>query len=212
MAPFFSAQPSSAAPCHRRSKVRHLSPINTLAVGIILSLLTAPAQAQSEEEAGFVTAFIRLAMVVSDVERSKHFYQHALGYRARFDGDITRPAVLTQLGLSDDHRVRFVVLASPDTPPGVEWPDAAMLGLLSVDPALPVMSRPKGADLAIGEGMLATVTTDMDTVYERLQELKARVLLPPMTSPDGSERELVFHDPDGIRVHVVERQADRRSP
>ncbi len=72
------------------------------------------------------------------------------------------------------------------------------------------MRRPGGADLAVGEGMLAVMTTDMDRVYTRLQQLNARILLPPMNSPDGSERELVFHDPDGIRIHVVERQRDAR--
>ncbi len=180
-------------------------------VWVLAAALLSSTSLLASEDDGFVSAFIRLAIVVSDLERSNLFYQQALGYEVRFDGDITRPAVLTQMGLPDDHQVRFVVLASPATPPGIDWPPAAMIGLLGVTPPLPVMRRPGGADLAVGEGMLAVMTTDMDRVYTRLQQLNARILLPPMTSPDGSERELVFHDPDGIRIHVVERRRDARS-
>jgi len=41
--------------------------------------------------------------------------------------------------------------------------------------------------------MMAMRTTDIDTVYARLQELDAKILLHPMKSPDGT------------RIHVVER-------
>ena len=53
--------------------------------------------------------------------------------------------------------------------------------------------------------MMAVRTSDIETVYARLQELGAKFLLHPMKSPDGTQTELVVHDPDGVRIHVVER-------
>ena len=40
---------------------------------------------------------------------------------------------------------------------------------------------------------------------KRLQELDAKILLHPMRAHEGTAWELVVHDPDGIRIHVVQR-------
>jgi predicted enzyme related to lactoylglutathione lyase len=52
---------------------------------------------------------------------------------------------------------------------------------------------------------MAVRTSDIETVYRRLEQLGARILLEPMKSPDGRQAELVVHDPDGVRIHVVQR-------
>jgi hypothetical protein len=72
-------------------------------------------------------------------------------------------------------------------------------------PVLLSPHRPSDVNLVSGEAMMAMRATDIDTVYARLQELDAKILLHPMKSPDGIQIELVVHDPDGTRVHVVER-------
>jgi hypothetical protein len=46
--------------------------------------------------------------------------------------------------------------------------------------------------------------TNKDT-QTRLQELDAKILLHPMRAHEGTAWELVVHDPDGIRIHVVQR-------
>ncbi len=66
------------------------------------------------------------------------------------------------------------------------------------------MQRPASSDLAIGEGMLAVVTSDISLAYDRARQAGVRILLAPTPSPDGSESEMVLHDPDGFRIHVVE--------
>jgi catechol 2,3-dioxygenase-like lactoylglutathione lyase family enzyme len=152
-----------------------------------------------------VSTLLRVALVVRDVEASKRFYTYALGYEVSFEGDITRPAVVAQLGLEPGQRASFVVLRSSQVIKGQKR-DGAMIGLLSVtDPTPPAMQRPEGADLAVGEAMMAVVTSDIGRVHARLRELGARILVEPMKSPDGREIELVVRDPDGVRVHVVER-------
>jgi hypothetical protein len=109
------------------------------------------------------------------------------------------------MGLAQDRTVRFAILRSSHMIEGKKR-EGAQLGLIQVgNPPLPVMRRPAGADLAAGETMMAMRTTDIALVYARMKELKARILLEPMTSPDGRETELVVHDPDGVRIHVVQR-------
>ena len=99
----------------------------------------------------------------------------------------------------------FTVLESSQVIAGVRR-DGAMFGLLSItNPAPPVMRRPDAAPLAVGEAMMAVRTTDIATVHARLKELGATLLLEPMRSADGKQTELVVYDPDGIRIHVVQR-------
>lgn len=167
--------------------------------------LAATAKAADAPPPEVVSVLSRTAIVVHDLAKSTRFYTYALGYRVVFDGDITRPIIATQLGLAEGQRAWFTVLESSNVIAGQKR-DGAMIGLLSItDPAPPRMARPAGHELAVGEAMLAVRTTDIAAVHARLQELGAKILLEPLGSPDGAQVELVVHDPDGIRIHVVER-------
>ena len=165
----------------------------------------AAAQATVEESGeGFDTALLRVALSVRDLDKSKRFYSDVLGMRPGFDGDISRPAVLEQLQLADTQTVRFAILHSAKAI-GPRDVTGAMIGLMQVsNPAPEHMQRPPGATMATGEGVLAMLTSDIYAVEARLKEVGATVLYGPKKSVDGSEAEVVFYDPDGIRVHVVQ--------
>lgn len=159
----------------------------------------------SSESDATTSVMSRMTMVVADIEASKRFYNYALGYEVLSDSVITNPVVKVQMGVANDRSVRFAILRSSHIIDGKKR-EGAQLGLIQVgNPALPAMTRPTGADLASGEAMMAMRTTNIDLVYARLKELKARILLEPMKTPDGRETELVVHDPDGVRIHVVQR-------
>jgi catechol 2,3-dioxygenase-like lactoylglutathione lyase family enzyme len=146
-----------------------------------------------------------MTMVVADIEASKRFYSYGLGYEVQSDNVIANPVVKTQMGVAQDREVRFAILRSSNVIAGKKR-EGAQLGLIQVgNPPLPAMKRPPGADLASGEAMMAMRTTDIKLVHARLKQLGARILLEPMVSPDGKETELVVHDPDGVRIHVVQR-------
>lgn len=152
-----------------------------------------------------VSVMSRMTMVVADAERSTRFYSYALGYEVVSDRLVDNPVVKVQLGLEPERTVRFVILRSSHLIGG-QRREGAQLGLLQVDhPPLPAMRRPPGAPLASGEAMMAMRTSDIALVHRRLRELGARIVLEPMKSPDGRETELVVHDPDGVRIHVVQR-------
>lgn len=155
------------------------------------------------------SVMLRTALVVSDIEASKRFYSYALGYTVSYEGDISRPAVLGQLQLEEGRKVSFAVLKGASSVKGREL-TGAMIGLLHVDnPPLAEMVRPGPDTMATGEGMMAIVSSDIASIYERVQELGATVLWPPTLSADESESEMVVYDPDGIRIHVVERHKAR---
>lgn len=161
--------------------------------------------AQAETSADPVSVMSRMTIVVKDADAATRFYTYALGYKVRADRVIDRDIVKIQMGVDMDQTIRFVILQSSHEILGRRR-EGAGIGLIQIgNPAAPVMTRPGGVDLASGEAMMAVRTTDIETVYDRLLELDAKILLHPMKSPDGTQTELVVHDPDGTRIHVVER-------
>jgi len=159
----------------------------------------------AEQDGSPDSALLRIAIPVRDIDSSKRFYSDVLGFESGFDGDITSPWVTRLLQLDDGQTVRFAILNSAENIAAGAG-HGAMIGLLQVDnPALPPLQRPEGSSLVSGEGILAMITSDVESVYTRLQEFDTRILFGPSRSADGSEIELVFYDPDGIRVHVVQR-------
>lgn len=156
-----------------------------------------------------ISVMSRMTLVVKDADISKRFYTYALRYEVLADREIDREIVKIQMSVEMDQTIRFVILKSSHEILGKKR-DGAGLGLIQIgNPAPPVMTRPKGADLASGEAMMAVRTSNIDTVYARLKKLDAKFLLHPMKSPDGTQTELVVHDPDGVRIHVVERPDTR---
>ena len=172
---------------------------------VVFVLCAVLVRSTASADDAFNSTLVRTAIVVSDVDVSKQFYSRAFGFRVGFDGDITRPSVRHMLGLSDLQTAHFTVLHGSERLDG-EPVAKSMIGLLYVaGPELEAIERPASHSLAIGEAMLAIMTDDIAAVFQRVRELDATILMEPMPSPDGSESELVLRDPDGLRIHVVER-------
>lgn len=182
--------------------------ITAMSAFLLFGALPLFAQATNErmgDASDPVSVMSRMTLVVKDADIATRFYTYGLGYEVLADRVIDREIVKIQMGVSMDQTIRFVILKSSHEILGKKRQGAG-LGLIQVgNPAPPIMTRPNGADLASGEAMMAVRTSDIETVYARLQELNAKFLLHPMKSPDGTQTELVVHDPDGVRIHVVER-------
>jgi catechol 2,3-dioxygenase-like lactoylglutathione lyase family enzyme len=191
---------------YRSGRVRNCTLILALALLFVIAPnVQAGNDAAETDEQLLVSVLSRMTILVKDVDVSKRFYTYALGYEVLLDKDISRQSVLELMGLGPEQRVRFAILESSHIIEGIRR-EGAGLGLIQVsNPSPPVMSRPEGAMLASGESMMAVRTSDIETVYQRLQELGARIVIEPITTTDGSETELVVHDPDGVRIHVVQR-------
>ena len=181
----------------------------SLLFSVTVTILDPPlafAQGDTIQESDDPTSVLsRMTIVVKDADIASRFYTYALGYEVRADRVIDREIVKIQMGVEMDQTIRFVILQSSHEILGKRR-EGAGIGLIQIgNPAPPVMTRPGGVDLASGEAMMAVRTSNIATVYARLQELDAKILLHPMKSPDGTQTELVVHDPDGTRIHVVER-------
>jgi len=168
-------------------------------LALVLSVLTASATAQD----GPTPHFGRATVVVSDADVSKRFYSYGLGYEVVADQVIDRPVVKDQMNLDHDRTVRFVILRSSNVILGKKR-DGAQIGLIQVgNPPAKPMTRPEGEIVSPGEVMLATRTTDIAEVERRMKALGARFMVERMVV--GEQQELVVWDPDGVRIHVVER-------
>ena len=182
----------------------HAHAIRFAATAVLLCLSATVVAEEEVDGEQSISALLRVAITVSDIEVSKRFYSYALGYSVGFEGDITSPWVTDLLQLHDGQTARFVVLKGGDTIGGQSL-SSAMIGLMQIDnPPLQKLERPGEQSLAAGESVMAIVTEDIAVVYDRLLELNARVLHPPTIKPNGSETELVVYDPDGVRIHVVQ--------
>jgi catechol 2,3-dioxygenase-like lactoylglutathione lyase family enzyme len=184
--------------------VRAASTFTLLIVLGSASTLSAPfAAAQQPEE--LATSFSRTMIVVRDLEASKRFYTYALGFTVQRELELTDATTKAQLGIPLSRRARFAVVVPRARLHG-KARTTASVGLLQLDaPASTPLSRPTNEVLAIGEHVMALRTNDIATVHARLKELAARIAVPPVTSPDGKQIELVVYDPDGVRIHVDQR-------
>jgi catechol 2,3-dioxygenase-like lactoylglutathione lyase family enzyme len=152
-----------------------------------------------------VTILSRMTLVVRDADIAKRFYSEGLGYQIKVDQQIDSDWVRKLLQLQPRQTVRFVVLGNSQIIEG-EKREAAGIGLMQIGaPGAPVMTRPDNAGLASGEAMMAMRTSDIETVYRNLQKIGATILVSPTRSDNGLEQELVVRDPDGVRLHIVQR-------
>jgi catechol 2,3-dioxygenase-like lactoylglutathione lyase family enzyme len=149
--------------------------------------------------------FMRTMVVVRDLTVSKRFYSYAFGLRVERETELEDALTKSQLGIPMSRRARFVLLVSDGVLAGRKRPSAS-IGLLQLDnPSSGALSRPINEVLAAGEHVMALRTNDIAAVHARLQELGARYAVQPVKTPDGSATELVVYDPDGVRIHVVQR-------
>ena len=149
--------------------------------------------------------FMRTMIVVRDIERSKRFYTQAFGFRVAQHLTLEDALTKAQLGIPLSRRATFALLVNDAIIDGRKRPTAS-IGLLQLDaPASAPLMRPAGEVLAAGEHVMALRTNDIGTVHRTLQALGARYAVDPVTTADGAATELVVYDPDGVRIHVVQR-------
>jgi len=148
-----------------------------------------------------VSALVRAALIVADLDRSIVFYRDVLGLPAiYFDGELAHAAVPKLLGIPADARVRARIVQA-------EGPPFGMVGLFEVTPAPPrVAKRADGVN--VGEAVLVFYAADLDPIVARLTAGGHRILCPPTflrVTPTRGQREMTCADPDGVLVNLIER-------
>jgi catechol 2,3-dioxygenase-like lactoylglutathione lyase family enzyme len=150
----------------------------------------------------------RITMLVSDLERSKRFYQ-ALGFHEDRRVEVSDAPSLKVFGLPEGTRLTFIRLTMDNTL-STGRIDGGTIGLAQVHnrKLQPLRKLTKGATM-IGTPILIFTTDGVDAVHSRLKALGAEIVEVPMAA-SGGLRSMVARDPDGTRMEITQPAAPPR--
>jgi catechol 2,3-dioxygenase-like lactoylglutathione lyase family enzyme len=132
-------------------------------------------------------------IVVTDLERSLHFYRDLLGLRVVRSMQEAGAYLDNMLGLKDV-QVTTVKLAAGSAPTLVE-----LLKFTSH-----VEAQSMRTAYTPGPTHIAFTVEDLDLVYANLTRNGVRFNAPPQLSPDGYAKVTFCHDPDGALIELVQ--------
>ena len=152
-----------------------------------------------------LNGFLRTTLFCSSAERSLALYRDILGFAVVEDKTISGPAAGALLNLGEC-RLRMIMLApSPKAAP--------VIGLFEIsDAAIPSLAF-QARCIAHGQAAIVISTDDFAALYRRLMDHGVIFLTPPADyvkrqssahAPAGIYREMIFRDPDGVLVSVIE--------
>ena len=153
------------------------------------------------------SAMVRTAIFVSDLERSRAFYETILGWTEVYiDVELTEGNTWQLLGQPPGAGCHALILKAPGDPMG-------MVGLFQLkEDAPPKAQRPEGRRAHIGEGCMVFYCQDLDPVVAALQAGGHEILSPPVAFKVGDyekQREMIFRDPDGMMINLIEWDLSR---
>lgn len=148
-----------------------------------------------------VSPLVRAALFVSDLERSRAFYE-ALGFtEVYFEGPLDQASTAAALHVSASTVARCAILKTPGQP------NFGMVGLFELTrPAPPALHR-SASGPSLGEVALVVYTDDLAGLLSRAGELGAKEVWDPITfvMPHRRQQETCLRDPDGVLVNVIGR-------
>ena len=153
------------------------------------------------------SAMVRTAIFVSDLARSRAFYETVLGMREVYiDVDLSDGNAWKLLGQPEGSGCHAVILKVPG-------PAMGMVGLfeLQEDPA-PAIERPAGSRAHVGEGCMVFYCQDLDPVVAELEAGGHEILSRPepfQARGRVKQREMIFRDPDGMMINLIEWDLER---
>ena len=150
-----------------------------------------------------VGVMVRTALFVSDLDRSTAFYRDILGIAGTYnEGELTHEAAAKLLGMPASAKIRYRILKQAD------GPNRGMVGLFEItNPAPPTFTKRRDG-ISIGETCLVFYCDDVEAVHQKLIAEGHTVLCPPthlQVTPTKGQPEMVFADPDGVLVNLIQR-------
>ena len=150
-----------------------------------------------------VGTMVRSALMVSNLERSTAFYREILGIAGTYaEGELTHPAAAKLLGMPASSLTRYRIIKQEG------GPNRGMVGLFEVsNPAPPTFTKRKDS-VNVGEVCLVFYCDNVEGVHRKLVAGGHTVLCPPthlQVTKDKGQPEMVFMDPDGILVNLIQR-------
>ena len=140
-----------------------------------------------------VTGFRHTGIVVSDMDKSLHFYRDLLGLEvwADFRDDSEYVQSVTE---EPGANIWMIKLKAPD------GASVELLQYLS-DPA---QVPPPTRSCSVGCNHVAFAVDDIHAMHGKLRSEGIRFHTPPALSPDGGAKATYCRDPEGVIVELVE--------
>lgn len=152
-----------------------------------------------------LSALVRSALMVADLDRSSAFYGDVLGMRdVYWEGVLRGTSVERLLAVPEGSICRARILTA--TPQNM-----GMVGLFEISNPQPATVRKDPTTSQIGEAFLVFYASDLDVVMARLAAAGHTVVCPPIAlEHDGKvkQREMTCADPDGIKINLIEWDPD----
>ena len=152
-----------------------------------------------------ISAMVRTALFVRDLDASTRFYRDLLGLKQEFfSGELTEGNAYRLLGVPEGTYTRAMILKVPG-------PAFGMVGLFELTQPTPPEATRDLSQSNVGETCLVFYCSDLDPIVEKLDEGGHRILCRPIRLQIGDQlkqREMSFRDPDGIMVNLIEWDPD----
>ncbi|MEM6682876.1 MAG: VOC family protein [Pseudomonadota bacterium] len=152
-----------------------------------------------------LSALVRSALIVSDIQRSSAFYGEVLGLTdVYWEGTLEGSSLERLLSVTPGSICRARILkATPEA--------MGMVGLFELSsPTVPAISKTR-TPAQVGEAFLVFYASDLDVVMERLTAGGYDVLCAPVPlEHEGrvKQREMACADPDGFKINLIEWDPD----
>jgi catechol 2,3-dioxygenase-like lactoylglutathione lyase family enzyme len=148
----------------------------------------------------------RVTIFCRDAEASLRCYRDLLGFTVIEDKRVRGPAIGRMMGLADC-TMRILHLRSGDSPDG-------LIGLYAIEDGRPAeLPRPGTASIHLGQCVIVVYTDHIAELEPRVRSqgyalvsaLKRYVKEQPSAyTPVGTYSEMIFLDPDGVAVNLVQ--------
>ncbi len=148
---------------------------------------------------------IRAALMVSNLDRSRAFYQDILDLDEVFvEGELSEGNIWQVLAAPETTVTRACILKRPGQP------EYGMVGLFELTNPEPVQRVSNGMNR--GELCMVFYCDDLDTVTEKLNAGGHTIVSPAMPLRIRGyvkQREMIFRDPDGALINLIEWDPSR---
>jgi catechol 2,3-dioxygenase-like lactoylglutathione lyase family enzyme len=150
----------------------------------------------------------RVTIFCRDAEASLRCYRDMLGFEVIEDKRISGPAIGRMVGLQDC-TMRILHLQSSSAPDG-------LIGLYSIEEGKPAeVPPPDPTSIKLGQVVVVLYTNHMDVIEPLIRERQYTVVSPlkryvkeqpSAYTPVGTYSEVIFLDPDGVAVNIVQHE------
>lgn len=154
-----------------------------------------------------LSALIRAALFVRDLERSTAFYQ-ALGFNGvYFEGTLDGPSSAAVLALPENSKVRCRIVKKQGAP------NFGMVGLFEVTEPVPPALPPSDGPPRIGEVALVIYAKPIFAAVEAARAAGAVWAPDPVmfVMTHRQQMEVCLRDPDGVLINLVERDPSEQN-